>query len=248
MDSKIQAAIKVGDLDLVKAFRSQKQSFEIEGKLPNHQALRRSVDNYQSATNLAKFAMDAAYAGAVRDYTKANQIAKAEAVKAELDAFRRSGARKKDLKLVALYRFYDKRLHEHVYTYGDGEPANWRKHPDMEAERIIGYATLDKETGSTRFWRAIRGDRKHYFYLSAPTGTKGASLEEFKAYVWTQKGDSRVPIYGCVLPDGTDLFLDPDAKKVSRFSRETLSGIGQKRISYSPAFYLYAKPPDNKAE
>jgi hypothetical protein len=36
---------------------------------------------------------------------------------------------------VALYCFYDNKLHEHVYTYGDGELAAWRKNRDMKSCR-----------------------------------------------------------------------------------------------------------------
>src|SRR5262245_50173794 len=46
---------------------------------------------------------------------------------------------KKDApKRIDLLRFYDKNLHEHVYTYGEGEPAEWRKNTDMATETVIG--------------------------------------------------------------------------------------------------------------
>ena len=69
---------------------------------------------------------------------------------------------------VDLIRFYDKKLHEHVYSYGDGEPAQWRQKEEMEGETVIGQVAIAKEQDTTRLFRAVRKDGKHYFYLQKP--------------------------------------------------------------------------------
>ena len=160
------------------------------------------------------------------------------------------GEGKKDApKRTDLLRFYDKKLHEHVYTYGDGEPAAWRKHADMESETVMGQVALEKEEGTTRLFRAIGKDRRHYFYTEKPAGLKDFELEDFIVYVWTKPGDERIPLHACLLPDGTDLFLDPEQKKVTTFADETQKGIGINRKNISKMLYVYpASKPDEKKE
>lgn len=148
-------------------------------------------------------------------------------------------------KRVDLLRFYDKKLHEHVYTYGEGEPAAWRQHPDMEGETVIGQVAITREPDTTRLFRAIRPDRKHYFYLQRPAVAQDIRLEEFVVYVWTKPGDGRVPVHACILPDATDVYLDTDPKKVSEFADDTFKGTGVKRKSIAKIFYVN---PPSKAE
>ena len=158
------------------------------------------------------------------------------------------GAKKEEPKRVALLRFYDVKLHEHVYTYGDGEPAAWRKNPDMKSETVIGYATTTKEANTTRLFRAIRPDGKHYFYLLKPAVAKDFRIEEFIIYVWTKPGDGRVPIHACFLPDATDVYFDTDRKRVKEWIDETFKGIGVQRLSTANMFYIYPPKVEKKED
>jgi hypothetical protein len=158
----------------------------------------------------------------------------------------KGAAEREGSKRVALLRFYDKRHNEHVYTYGDGEPASWRQNPHMGREATIGIASLAKEPDTTRLFRAIRPDGRHYFYLQKPASAQNIRLEEFVIYVWTKPGDDRIPIHACVLPDSTDVYLDGDMAKVKDFTDETLKGIGVKRRIIPRLFYLYPPKADEK--
>jgi hypothetical protein len=246
IQGRVDAAIRSGNLDAVKALRTHKEAFESDGKLPPVAALRTQVAAYQQSMRRANVAAESAYAKAILAYTKAMQFDKAEAAKAGLEAFRSAAPVRKQPELVALYRFYDKRLREHVYTYGDGEPADWRRNPDMQGETVIGYATIAQVPGTTRLWRAIRGDGRHYFYLQAPKGLRDIRIEDFIIYVWAQRGDGRIAVYGCTLPDDTDFFLDQDADKVKSLVQDTFTGTGARRKTYAPAVYLHSKPPGRR--
>src|SRR4029077_13331122 len=139
----------------------------------------------------------------------------------------------------------------------DAEALNWLSDPAKTLEEVIGYASALPVAGMRRLYRAVRGtDGMHYFYLQAPPGLalffaappsgKEVRLENsFVLYVWTQKGDGMVPIHACCLPDGTDVFLDPDLRKLGRFVNEKSKALGIQPRVYQSAFYLYPKekPP-----
>jgi hypothetical protein len=150
---------------------------------------------------------------------------------------------KKDApKRVDLLRFYDKKLKEHVYTYGEAEPTDWRKNLNMEGETVIGQVALTKEPDTTRLFRATSGvpGSKHYFYLQKPVGVTINQIDEFTVYVWTKPGDGRVPIAACWLPDLTDMYFDTDQKKVLDYAQDSLKGTGRKRGIAKHLFYIYA--------
>jgi len=147
---------------------------------------------------------------------------------------------------VDLIRFYDTKLNEHIYSYGDGEPQAWRERDGIQGETVVGRVALTNEKGTTPLFRAVRKDGKHYFYLVKPTTAQEFKLEEFHVYVWTKAGDGRVPIHACVLPDAVDLFLDTDLKKVNEFTTGTLKGIGVKRKTFSRMFYVYPAETEEK--
>jgi hypothetical protein len=154
----------------------------------------------------------------------------------------KDGDQKEPPPRIDLIRFYDTKLNEHIYTYGDGEPQAWRERDGIEGETVVGQVALTKEKGTTPLYRAVRKDGRHYFYLVKPTAASDFKLEDFHVYVWTKPGDGRVPVHACVLPDSIDLFLDTDLKKVNDFTAVTQKGIGIKRKTFSRMFFVY--PPD----
>ncbi len=130
--------------------------------------------------------------------------------------------------LLALYRFWDTRHNEHVYTYGEGEPAAWRKNPAFNGEVLIGYIAVAPQPGASRLYRAYCRDQRHYFYLTTPAGaTDIERIEAFEVYVWPQPGDGRVAIHACSLPDDKDSYFDRDLANVKEYAAGTLKQIGK---------------------
>lgn len=145
--------------------------------------------------------------------------------------------------LTALYRFWDKRTNEHVYTYGDGEPAEWRKNPAFEQEKVVGYAVYKPEADAVRLYRVLCRDGRHRFSLrlarSAEVVKDIARVEDFTLYVWTKPGDGRVPVHACFLPDDRDFYFERDMAAVRSYTDETLKVIGKQRLIVENMFYLY---------
>jgi hypothetical protein len=83
IDQRIKDAALAGSLADVKSLQSQRDAFETGGTLPRHPRLVKASHDCQDAGKKARVAMTAAYDKAVKDYTKALDIANAEAVKAE---------------------------------------------------------------------------------------------------------------------------------------------------------------------
>ena len=152
---------------------------------------------------------------------------------------------KKDAKkreLTPLYRFWDKKHNEHIYTYEGTEPVDWRQNEDFSKETIVGYAVNERDTDTGRLFRAYCKDGRHYFYLSKPPGAQDIErIEDFLLYVWTKPGDDRVPVHACFLPDNKDPFFDTDLKKVKDYAEETLKGINVRRRVVEKMFYVYPK-------
>jgi hypothetical protein len=73
---------------------ADKKAFETDGKTPTSQTMKASLADFQSAMKKAHEGMMAAYEKAVREYTKALEIDKAEAVNSELDAFKKKAVAK----------------------------------------------------------------------------------------------------------------------------------------------------------
>jgi formylglycine-generating enzyme required for sulfatase activity len=141
--------------------------------------------------------------------------------------------------LWALYRFYDRKLNEHIYTYGLGMPPIIRSNPNMSDETIIGYIAVSDVPGTRRFWNVIRVDGSHYFSIDRPTLEGFVRVEKFEVYVWRDNGIGRIPIHGCWLPDGTDLFLDSDLEAVKKVVDTTRRTTGVNRQVATPMFYVY---------
>lgn len=160
----------------------------------------------------------------------------------------KAGAGKSDKReLTPLYRFWDKKHNEHVYTYEGTEPLAWRQNPDFEKEVVVGYAVTIKEKDTARLFRAYCKDGRHYFYLVKPaTANDIERIEDFLLYVWTKPGEGRVPVHACFLPDSKDMFFDSDLQKVKDYAEETLRGIGVRRKVLQKAFYLYQSADGGK--
>ena len=73
-------------------------------------------------------------------------------------------------------------------------------------------------------------------------GVKNLRVEDFVVFVWTTKGEGRVPIHGCGLPDGTDTWFDSDQRLIKSVIDDSFTGFGVKRNAFPSAFYLYEKP------
>jgi hypothetical protein len=82
-DDAIKTVAAAGDLDGVKAIQSERKVFDETGKTPISAKLGTAVGEYTRITKQAKAALDKAYDSAVKDYTKALKIEKAEGVRKE---------------------------------------------------------------------------------------------------------------------------------------------------------------------
>ena len=142
--------------------------------------------------------------------------------------------------LTALLCFWDTTLFEHVYTYGEGEPASWRKNPVFAVKPTVGYVATKQYPDTVPLQRAYCRDRRHYFYINKPAGASDIErMEDFHVYVWTKPGDGRVPVHACFLPDDKDPYFDQDLKRVKDCVDGTLQGIGKQRKLAENYFYVY---------
>jgi hypothetical protein len=85
IDAALKEAASKGDLRGVKDFKTQRDLFEKEGKLPGAAALNRAKSAYQAEIRDAETALRKALQRAQTDYTKALKIEEAEAVEKELE-------------------------------------------------------------------------------------------------------------------------------------------------------------------
>lgn len=144
--------------------------------------------------------------------------------------------------LVTLHRFWDKKHKEYVYTYGEGEPADWRRNDAFSSEAVVGSASTAPLPDTVHLYRAFCRDERHYFYLTVPANaTDIVRMEAFEMYVWTKPGDGRIPIHACFLPDDKDAFFDTNLNAVKDYAARTLKESGQNRKVIESMFYLY--PP-----
>jgi len=143
--------------------------------------------------------------------------------------------------MAAVHRFWDTRLKEFVYTYGAGEPADWRKNPIFNRETIIGFAATTQQPGSVRLYRAYCRDQRHYFYLNKPaSATDIERMESFELYVWTTPGNGRIAMHACFLPDDKDAYFDSSLPSIKEYVETTQKETGQKRKVIEAMFYLYS--------
>jgi hypothetical protein len=86
IEARAQAAAEKGDLTALKILDEAKQTFDLEGKLPESlkdASVLAANKAYVGAVKGADTVLSRAYEQAIRDYTRARKIADAEAVRAE---------------------------------------------------------------------------------------------------------------------------------------------------------------------
>jgi hypothetical protein len=90
LKNKAEVARKAGDFDLLKQFQAEAEAFRKDGKLPKSVPVQAARD-YEKALKTAHAGMEASYKAALKQYTIDNKLALAEAVRGELDEFKKGG-------------------------------------------------------------------------------------------------------------------------------------------------------------
>lgn len=159
----------------------------------------------------------------------------------------RADERPEDLK--PLYRFYDKKRNQHVYTVDEQELAGWRLDEHMKEQAIVGEVASTELPGTTKLWRAIRQkDGRQFYYTQAPEKAKGVIVdnERFRAYVWKRTGDDRVGVFGSTWTDGGDGFFSRNRDGVRKYTENTKKALGVERrhLGQGAVFYVYPSPKE----
>ena len=146
--------------------------------------------------------------------------------------------------LVPMYRFYNKKVNEHGYSFLDREVVDWRKADDVDEHLALGRVCAKELPGTIRMYRGIHNKTKrHYYYTVAPREAKDITVDNdnYPLYVWKNAGDGRIGIYGSTWVDGTDVFFDPDLEMVKKYGSDTKNALGVKRhsLGVAPLFYVY---------
>jgi hypothetical protein len=182
--------------------------------------------------------------------------AKLEAAKSKPATVAKKSARPDNLQ--PLYRFYNHEVNEHLYSLKMDEIEEWRKKKHFDEHAILGDVSPIELPGTVRLSRAPGEGGRHYFYVKPVGAAANAKVkeEQFRAWVWPDAGDGRIPIFGHAYIDATDTFLEPDLKHVSKFREDSKYAMGIDRLSLSekgdetPLFYVYphvvAKKPAEK--
>jgi hypothetical protein len=84
--AEIQAVTKADDLPLLEELTGELAVFSREGKLPNAKPMRGHVEKYEAAAGAADALLLEAYEAAVKEYTRAKQFDRAEAMRKESQA------------------------------------------------------------------------------------------------------------------------------------------------------------------
>jgi Skp family chaperone for outer membrane proteins len=87
LKKKAEAAQKNGDLTTLEKVEAEIKAFEDKGDLPKSVPTK----GYEGELRIAKAKLEAAYASAVKEYTKAGQRAQAKAAQQELDKLKKGG-------------------------------------------------------------------------------------------------------------------------------------------------------------
>jgi hypothetical protein len=88
-DAKVKEVAQSGNLTVVKQLRAEKEEFQKEAKLPTALVMKPAVAEYQQRLKRDRDALSAAYDKAVRHYTKALDLARADAINKEWETFKR---------------------------------------------------------------------------------------------------------------------------------------------------------------
>ncbi len=92
-DEKIEAGIKAGNFEAVKRAKAEKDAFEKDATPPKLSSMKVPFASYLRSVKQANLEVESAYRKAIQDYTKANQLDKAEATSAGLAAFKKRPAK-----------------------------------------------------------------------------------------------------------------------------------------------------------
>src|SRR5208337_3649139 len=122
-----------------------------------------------------------------------------------------------------------------MYTCETSQPTKCRADSNWSERTTIGYASVASLPGTRRLWSVVGRDGKRGFSLEAPTNLAQVQIEKSEMYVWTEAAPGRIRIYGCSSPDGTDVFLDRDPKKVCSIYVSRVMTYGCKECG----FYMY---------
>ena len=119
-DEKIEAAIKAGNFDAVKRAKAEKEAFEKDATSPKLSSMRVPFASYQRAVKLANLEVESAYKKAIQEYTKANQLDKAEATSAGLAAMKNKSSKTSPLARKTQYLSdlteFDVKVAEHRFA------------------------------------------------------------------------------------------------------------------------------------
>jgi hypothetical protein len=88
-DTKVKEVAQSGNLTVVKQLRAEKEAFQKDARLPTALVMKPAVAEYQQRLKRDRDALSAAYDKAVRHYTKALDLARADAINKEWETFKR---------------------------------------------------------------------------------------------------------------------------------------------------------------
>ena len=119
--SAIKTSTSSGDLDAVKALKSEKEAFEAGGTLPTGAHVKAAARNYRLSMRQAGLVFERAADQVIKDLTKAGKLTEAQATQAELKEFRMrsptTGARTTEVETKEDLQNY---LPETVWDWGTG--------------------------------------------------------------------------------------------------------------------------------
>lgn len=140
--------------------------------------------------------------------------------------------------LVAIHAFRREKASEMVYTIDEEEIERLKRTDGWDYRGILGYGSSQDGDGLIKLQRAHRG-RWHVFYTKAPKKLpKGTEVEEFDVWVWEEKGEGLVPVYGASLPDWRDMIYSTDKDVVKRETEKTYNATKVRRKQHGIVFYL----------
>lgn len=143
-----------------------------------------------------------------------------------------------DEKLVAIHAFRRVEAPEMVYTIDADEIARLKRSEGWEDRGVLGYGCDKEGDGLIKLQRAHRG-RWHVFYTKAPNKLpKGTELEAFNVWVWEEKDEGLVPIYGASLPDWRDMIYSTDKDAIKKEIEKTYNATKVRRKNHGVVFYL----------
>lgn len=143
-----------------------------------------------------------------------------------------------DEKLVAIHAFRRGKAPEMVYAIDPDEIARLKRTDGWDYRGVLGYGNDKEGDGLIKLQRAHRG-RWHVFYTKAPNQLpKGTELETFNVWVWEDKDEGLVPIYGASLPDWRDMIYTTDKDAIKKEIEKTYNATKVRRKNHGVVFYL----------